>query len=262
MLVDYTSYRTAYGRQLLLQQQPKFDSIEDAEEELKCVLHDPTFAQTNGSKGRGETGSVMAENVALAVDWFIGALVLLFDGDEPFQNPDFLRLCCMFFASPLYENNTRLVQRHLVKRTYAELNTNDPHAYKDTLWLLLALLHLITEFQPDTYGLCRDAGLFPLLGRAVAGAPEKHLHVLAMSLMFEVAQAVALSSTDIDCITDELLLFLLDYVERMRYAESDVYNNTGTKLVLAMNEQFLRLSGHVSASQSLIAFSDSKPAQR
>ncbi|KAI8324188.1 hypothetical protein GQ54DRAFT_296332 [Martensiomyces pterosporus] len=248
--VDYTSYRTAYGKQFL-QQQPNFDSIEDAEEELKCVLHDPIFAHSQGA------GSVMAENVALAADWFISALVLLFDGDEPFQNPHFLRLCCMFFASPLYENNARLVQRHLVKRTYAELNTSDPHKYNDTLWLLLAFLHLITEFQPDTYCLCRDTGLFPLLERAVREAPERHLHVLAMSLMFEIAQAVVLSSTDIDCITDELLLFLLDYVERMRYAESDVYNNTGTKLVLALNEQFLKLDGYVSMPQSPLAFNSS-----
>ncbi|KAJ2040167.1 hypothetical protein GGI08_008099, partial [Coemansia sp. S2] len=99
--VDYTAYRTAYGRQFL-QQQPNFDSVRDAETELRCVLHDEAFVSTSAD------GSIAAENVALAVDWFISALVLLFDGDEPLQNPDFLRLCCMFFASPLYENNARL----------------------------------------------------------------------------------------------------------------------------------------------------------
>ncbi|KAJ1665319.1 hypothetical protein GGF38_002992, partial [Coemansia sp. RSA 25] len=150
--VDYAAYRTAYGRQFL-QQQPKFDSLRDAETELRCVLHDEAFVSTS------DDGSIAAENVALAVDWFISALVLLFDGDEPFQNPDFLRLCCMFFASPLYENNARLVQRHLVKRTYAELNTSPDDAYETTLWLLLAFLHLITEFQPNTYLLCKDSGL-------------------------------------------------------------------------------------------------------
>ncbi|KAJ2722795.1 pre-rRNA processing [Coemansia sp. Benny D115] len=241
--VDYASYRAAYGRKYL-QQQPHFDSVRDAEIELKCVLHDETFCQP------GSDGSIMAENVALAVDWFISALVLLFDCEEPFQNPDFLQLCCMFFASPLYENNARLVQRHLVKRAYAELNVGPEDTYESTLWLLLAFLHLITEFQPDTHLLCKDSGLFPLLQRLVLGCAEKHLHVLAMSLMFEVAQAVTLSQTDFAYVTDELLLFLLDYIERMRYADSDVYNNTGTKLVLALNEQFLRLDGYASMPQS------------
>ncbi|KAJ2885218.1 pre-rRNA processing [Coemansia aciculifera] len=241
--VDYTAYRTAYGRQFL-QQQPKFDSLRDAETELRCVLHDEAFVSTSAD------GSIAAENVALAVDWFISALVLLFDGDEPFQNPDFLRLCCMFFASPLYENNARLVQRHLVKRTYAELNTSPDDAYEATLWLLLAFLHLITEFQSNTYLLCKDSGLFPLLQRLVLGSSERHLHVLGMSLMFEIAQAVSLSQTDIACVTDELLLFLLEYIERMRFAESDVYNNTGTKLVLALNEQFLKLDGYASIPSS------------
>ncbi|KAI9506043.1 pre-rRNA processing [Coemansia spiralis] len=234
--VDYTAYRAEYGHRFL-QQQPKFDSLRDAEVELECILHDDAFALSNSS-----TSAVMAENVALAIDWFISALVLLFDGDEPFQNPDFLRFCCMFFASPLYENNTRLVQRHMVKRTYAELNTGPDDGYGDTLWLLLAFLHLITEFQQDTYLLCKDTGLFPLLQRLVLRAPEKHLHVLAMSLMFEIAQAVSLSQPDLLCATDDFLLFLFEYIERMRYAESDVYNNTGTKLVLALNEQFLRLN--------------------
>ncbi|KAJ1939204.1 hypothetical protein EC988_007378, partial [Linderina pennispora] len=32
--VDYESYRTAYGKQLL-QQQPEFECVEDAEEELR-----------------------------------------------------------------------------------------------------------------------------------------------------------------------------------------------------------------------------------
>ncbi|KAJ1781931.1 hypothetical protein LPJ59_006940, partial [Coemansia sp. RSA 2399] len=91
--VDYAVYRTTYGRQFL-QQQPKFDSLRDAETELECVLHDDTFAQQEA----GTTSAVMAENVALAIDWYISALVLLFDGDEPFQNPDFLRFCCLFFA--------------------------------------------------------------------------------------------------------------------------------------------------------------------
>ncbi|KAJ2451724.1 pre-rRNA processing [Coemansia sp. RSA 2424] len=244
--VDYAAYRTAYGRQFL-QQQPKCDSLRDAETELRCVLHDEAFVSTS------DDGSIAAENVALAVDWFISALVLLFDGDEPFQNPDFLRLCCMFFASPLYENNARLVQRHLVKRTYAELNTSPDDAYETTLWLLLAFLHLITELQPNTYLLCKDSGLFPLLQRLVLGSPEKHLHVLAMSLMFEIAQAVSLSQTDIACVTDDLLLFLLEYIERMRFAESDVYNNTGTKLVLALNEQFLKLDGYASIPSSPLA---------
>ncbi|KAJ1956715.1 pre-rRNA processing [Linderina pennispora] len=203
----------------------------------------------------------MAENVAMAVDWFVSALSRLFDGDEPFQNQNFLRLCCMFFASPLYENNARLVQRHLVKRTYAELSI-EATDYEPTLWLLLAFLHLITEFQTDTYGLCRDTGLFPLLARAVRGAPEKHLHVLAMSLMFEIAQAVTLSPTDIDCVTDDTLLYLLDYVERMRYAESDVYNNTGTKLLLALNEQFLKHDGYQSIPQSPLVFNNAGKAQR
>ncbi|KAJ2733859.1 pre-rRNA processing [Coemansia sp. BCRC 34962] len=248
--VDYTAYRTAYGRQFL-QQQPKFDSLMDAETELRCVLHDEAFVSTS------DDGSIAAENVALAIDWFISALVLLFDGDEPFQNPDFLRLCCMFFASPLYENNARLVQRHLVKRTYAELNTGSGDAYEATLWLLLAFLHLITEFQSNTYLLCKDSGLFPLLQRLVLGSPERHLHVLAMSLMFEIAQAVPLSQTDIACVTDELLVFLLEYIERMRFAESDVYNNTGTKLVLALNEQFLKLDGYVSIPSSSLAFAHS-----
>ncbi|KAJ2232055.1 pre-rRNA processing [Coemansia sp. RSA 485] len=242
--VDYAAYRAAYGRQFL-QQQPRFDSLRDAEHELKCVLHDDAFSQA------AVDGAVMAENVALAVDWFISALVQLFDGDEPFQNPDFLRLGCMFFASPLYENNTRLVQRHLVKRTYAELSVGPSDTgYERTAWLLLAMLHLITEFQPDTYLLCKDSGLFPLLQRLVLGCTEKHLHVLAMSLMFEIAQSVTLSQTDAGCVTDELLLFLLDYIERMRYAESDVYNNTGTKLVLALNEQFLRIDGYTTMPQS------------
>ncbi|KAJ2465890.1 pre-rRNA processing, partial [Coemansia sp. RSA 2322] len=244
--VDYTAYRTAYGRQFL-RQQPRFDSLKDAEVELECVLHDETFVHT------GDDGSIVAENVALAVDWFISALVLLFDGEEPFQNPDFLRLCCMFFASPLYENNERLVQRHLVKRTYAELSTRPGDAYKTTLWLLLVFLHLITEFQPKTYQLCKDSGLFPLLQRLVLGSPERHLHVLAMSLMFEIVQAVSLSQTDATCVTDELLLFLLEYVERMRFAESDVYNNTGTKLVLALNEQFLKLDRYASIPSSPLA---------
>ncbi|KAJ2096646.1 pre-rRNA processing [Coemansia sp. RSA 922] len=244
--VDYTAYRTAYGRQFL-QQQPNFDSVRDAETELRCVLHDEAFVSTSAD------GSIAAENVALAVDWFISALVLLFDGDEPLQNPDFLRLCCMFFASPLYENNARLVQRHLVKRTYAELNTSPGDAYEATLWLLLAFLHLLTEFQSNTYLLCKDSGLFPLLQRLVLGPAERHLHVLAMSLMFEIAQAVSLSQTDIACVTDELLLFLLEYIERMRFAESDVYNNTGTKLVLALNEQFLKLDGYASIPSSSLA---------
>ncbi|KAJ1722316.1 pre-rRNA processing [Coemansia erecta] len=256
--VDYAAYRAAYGRQFL-QQQPRFDSLRDAETELKIVLHDATFVPTTSTSTldgpqSSLDGSIMAENVALAVDWFISALVLLFDGDEPFQNPDFLRLCCMFFAAPLYENNARLVQRHLVKRAYAELNVLPAEAaYEGSLWLLLALLHLTTEFQPDTYLLCKDSGLFPLLQRLVVHGEERNLQVLAMSLMFEIAQAVALSPTDFACVTDETLLFLLDYIERMRYAESDVYNNTGTKLVLALNEQFLRINGWASMPQSPVA---------
>lgn len=235
--VDYSAYRQAYGRQFL-QQQPQFDSIPDAEIELKSVLHDNAFTHT------GTDGSIAAENVALAVDWFVSALALLFDDDEPFQNADFLRMCCMFFASPLYENNARLVQRHFVKRAYAELDiAAELTKYGSTLWLLLAFLHLITEFQSDTYLLCRDSGLFPLLQRLVLGSQEKRLHVLAMSLMFELALTVPLSNTDFSYVTEELLLFLLDYVECMRYAETDIYNNTGTKLVLALNEQYIRLQG-------------------
>ncbi|KAJ1940579.1 hypothetical protein FBU59_003769, partial [Linderina macrospora] len=253
--VDYESYRTAYGKQLL-QQQPEFECVEDAEDELRCVLHDTVFEHHTHS-----LKSAMAENVAMAVDWFVSALSRLFDGDEPFQNKNFLRLCCMFFASPLYENNSRLVQRHLVKRTHAELSVEATN-YEPTLWLLLAFLHLITEFQPDTYGLCRDTGLFPLLAQAVRSAPEKHLHVLAMSLMFEVAQAVTLSPTDIDCATDDMLLYLLDYVERMRYAESDVYNNTGTKLLLALNEQFLKHDGYQSIPHSPLVFNNAGKVQR
>ncbi|KAJ2822497.1 pre-rRNA processing, partial [Coemansia erecta] len=230
--VDYTAYRQACSRQRL-QQPPHFETLRDAEEELKCVLHDEAFEKPHAD------GLIEAENVALVVDWFATALARQFDGDEPFENPDFLRFCCMFFASPLYENNARLVQRHLVKRTYAELNVADGAAYAETLWLLLALLHLITEFQANTYRLCTDSGLFPLLQRLVVAGADKHLHVLAMSLMFEIAQAERLSQADLACVTDELLLFLLDYIERMRYAESDIYNNTATKLVLALNEQML-----------------------
>ncbi|KAJ1736575.1 pre-rRNA processing [Coemansia sp. Benny D160-2] len=234
--VDYAVYRTVFGRQFL-QQQPKFDSLQDAETELECVLHDDAFAQQQEAS---EAPAVVAENVALAIDWYISALVLLFDGDEPFQNPDFLRFCCLFFASPLYENNTRLVQRHLVKRTYAELSTGPADNYGDSLWILLALMHLITEFQHDTYLLCKDSGIFPLLQRLISRSPERHLNVLAMSLMFEIAQAVPLAKPDLFCINDKFLESLLEYIEAMRYAESDVYNNTGTKLVVALNEQFLR----------------------
>ncbi|KAJ2769990.1 pre-rRNA processing, partial [Coemansia nantahalensis] len=229
--VDYAAYRQAWRQKVLLEQQPRFDSLEDAEDELRCVLHDEAFARAHSDS------ATAAENAALAVDWFAGALGGLFSGDEPFENPDFLRLCCLFFASPLYENNARLVQRHLVKRAYAELNVQAGEAYEASLWVLLAILHLTTEFQPDTFLLCKDSGLFPLLQRLVLADPEKDLHVLAMSLMFEVAQAVELSQTDRACITDALLCFLLDYIERMRYAASDVYNNTATKLVLALNEQ-------------------------
>ncbi|KAJ2564750.1 pre-rRNA processing [Coemansia sp. RSA 1822] len=230
--VDYTAYRQACSRQRL-QQPPHFETLRDAEEELKSVLHDKAFEQPEGD------GLIEAENVALVVDWFATALAQQFDGDEPFENPDFLQFCCMFFASPLYENNTRLVQRHLVKRTYAELNAGEDTTYAETLWLLLALLHLLTEFQPNTYRLCTDSGLFPLLQRLVIAGADTHLHVLAMSLMFEIAQAEKLSQADLACVTEELLLFLLDYIERMRYADSDIYNNTATKLVLALNEQML-----------------------
>ncbi|KAJ2394686.1 pre-rRNA processing [Coemansia sp. RSA 2559] len=242
--VDYAVYRTTYGRQFL-QQQPKFDSLRDAETELECVLHDDTFAQQEA----GTASAVMAENVALAIDWYISALVLLFDGDEPFQNPDFLRFCCLFFASPLYENNARLVQRHLVKRTYAELSASPADKYGDSLWILLAFMHLITDFQNDTYLLCKDSGLFPLLQSLILRAPERHLDVLAMSLMFEIAQAVPLSKPDLLCVSDSFLAYLLEYVENMRYAESDMYNNTGTKLVVALNEQFLRPSSKIRAPQ-------------
>ncbi|KAJ1735662.1 pre-rRNA processing [Coemansia biformis] len=245
--VDYAAYRQAYRRKLLLEQQPRFDSLDDAEDELRCVLHDEAFARAHSD------GAVAAENAALAVDWFASALVGLFSGDEPFENPDFLRLCCMFFASPLYENNARLVQRHLVKRTYAELSVGPGEAYESSLWLLLAFLHLTTEFQPDTFLLCKDSGLFPLLQSLVLADPEKDLHVLAMSLMFEVAQAVELSQTDLACITDALLSFLLDYIERMRYAECDVYNNTATKLVLALNEQLSRQPARPAGPQSPLA---------
>ncbi|KAJ1663674.1 pre-rRNA processing [Coemansia sp. RSA 1813] len=242
--VDYAVYRTTYGRQFL-QQQPKFDSLRDAETELECVLHDDAFAQQEAPTA----SAVMAENVALAIDWYISALVLLFDGDEPFQNPDFLRFCCLFFASPLYENNARLVQRHLVKRTYAELGASPADKYGDSLWILLAFMHLITDFQQDTYLLCKDSGLFPLLQHLILSTPERHLHVLAMSLMFEIAQAVPLSKPDLLCVSDEFLVYLLEYVEGMRYAESDMYNNTGTKLVVALNEQFLRPTSKLRAPQ-------------
>ncbi|KAJ2455704.1 pre-rRNA processing [Coemansia sp. RSA 2336] len=231
--VDYTAYRQECRRQRL-QQPPHFESLSDAEDELKSVLHDPAFEQPDAD------GLVAAENVALVVDWFTNALVRQFSGDEPFENPDFLRFCCMFFASPLYENNMRLVQRHLVKRSYAELNVEEGE-YADTLWLLLALLHLINEFQPDTYRLCTDSGLFPLLQRLVIAGADKNLHVLAMSLMFEISQAERLSQADLASVTDELLLFLLDYIEQMRYADSDIYNNTATKLVLTLNEQMLAM---------------------
>ncbi|KAJ1867690.1 pre-rRNA processing [Coemansia sp. RSA 989] len=231
--VDYTAYRQECRRQRL-QQPPHFESLSDAEDELKSVLHDPAFEQPDAD------GLVAAENVALVVDWFTNALVRQFSGSEPFENPDFLRFCCMFFASPLYENNMRLVQRHLAKRSYAELNVEEGE-YADTLWLLLALLHLINEFQPDTYRLCTDSGLFPLLQRLVIAGADKNLHVLAMSLMFEISQAERLSQADLASVTDELLLFLLDYIEQMRYADSDIYNNTATKLVLALNEQMLAL---------------------
>ncbi|KAJ2798298.1 pre-rRNA processing [Coemansia guatemalensis] len=223
--VDYQAYRN--GRRRQVDQQPQFDTLRDAEEELHSVLHDNTFVQ------QCPDGTIAAANVALAVDWFASALEQQFDGDEPFENADFLRLCCMFFASPLYENNARLVQRHVVKRTYAELSGS----CGAELWVLLALLHLIREFQTDTLELCRDGGLFPLLQRLVIADGERRQHVLAMSLMFEIAQAVQLSASDLACATEELLQFLLDYVERMRYAESEVYNNTATKLVLALDEQ-------------------------
>ncbi|KAJ1788333.1 pre-rRNA processing, partial [Coemansia sp. RSA 2399] len=164
-------------------------------------------------------------------------------------NPDFLRFCCLFFASPLYENNARLVQRHLVKRTYAELSASPADKYGDSLWILLAFMHLITDFQNDTYLLCKDSGLFPLLQNLILRAPERHLDVLAMSLMFEIAQAVPLSKPDLLCANDGFLAYLLEYVENMRYAESDIYNNTGTKLVVALNEQFLRPSSKMRATQ-------------
>ncbi|KAJ2084249.1 pre-rRNA processing [Coemansia sp. RSA 988] len=224
--VDYQAYR--HGRRPQADQQPQFDTLRDAEEELRSVLHDNTFVK------QCPDGTIAAANVALAVDWFTSALEQQFDGDEPFENADFLRLCCMFFASPLFENNARLVQRHVVKRTYAELSG----ACGAELWVLLALLHLIREFQADTLELCKDGGLFPLLQRLVIADGERRQHVLAMSLMFEIAQAVQLSASDVACATKELLQFLLDYVERMRYAESEVYNNTATKLVLALDEQF------------------------
>ncbi|KAJ2156409.1 pre-rRNA processing, partial [Coemansia sp. RSA 552] len=242
--VDYSAYKQARGQQFL-QQPPCFDSLHDAEQELECVLHDEAFS-LEGCGG----GSVLAENVALAVDWYVNALERLFDSDEPFENADFLRLCCVFFASPLFENNARLVQRHLVKRTYAELGTGDDGGYAPTLWLLLALLHLVKEFQADTYLLCKDSGLFVLLQRLVLRRPDKNLHVLGMSLMFEMAHTVDLSQTDLVCVTRELLCFLLDYVEEMRYADSDIYNNTSTKLVLALNEQLLGRHGLESVPQS------------
>ncbi|KAJ2554180.1 pre-rRNA processing [Coemansia sp. RSA 1933] len=252
--VDYAVYRTTYGRQFL-QQQPKFDSLRDAEAELECVLHDDTFSQQE----MGTASAVMAENVALAIDWYISALVLLFDGDEPFQNPEFLRFGCLFFASPLYENNARLVQRHLVKRTYAELSASPTDRYGDSLWILLAFMHLITDFQNDTYLLCKDSGLFPLLQSLILRTPERHLHVLAMSLMFEIAQAVPLSKPDLVCINDDFLVYLLEYVESMRYAESDMYNNTGTKLVVALNEQFLRPAGRARIQSSARSDEASSP---
>ncbi|KAJ1838686.1 hypothetical protein LPJ73_007001, partial [Coemansia sp. RSA 2703] len=177
--VDYTAYGPTF-----LQHLPRFDSLRDAETELASVLHDAAFLQPP----TGLADSIAAENVALAVDWFVGALSQLFDNAEPFQNPGFLQLCCMFFAAPLYEHNARLVQRHLVKRAYSELNVSGA-TYDGSLWLLLALLHLATEFQPDTYVLCKDSGLFPLLQRLVVRGAERNLHVLAMSLMFEIAQA-------------------------------------------------------------------------
>ncbi|KAJ2786240.1 hypothetical protein H4R18_000087 [Coemansia javaensis] len=233
--VDYGAYRRAFqARRVLQQEQPRFDSLDDAEEELRCVLHDDAFARAHAD------GPVAAENAALAVDWFAAALVGLFSGAEPFEDPGFLRLCCMFFASPLYENNDRLVQRHLVKRAYAELSVEPGDAYEPSLWLLLALLHLVAEFQASTLLLCKDSGLFPLLQALVLAAPERDLHVLAMSLMFEIAQAVELSQADLACATDSLLRFLLDYIERMRYADSDVYNHTATKLVLALSDQLSR----------------------
>ncbi|KAJ2505334.1 hypothetical protein GGI11_007049, partial [Coemansia sp. RSA 2049] len=71
--VDYAVYRTVFGRQFL-QQQPKFDSLQDAETELECVLHDDAFAQQQEAS---EAPAVVAENVALAIDWYISALVLL-----------------------------------------------------------------------------------------------------------------------------------------------------------------------------------------
>ncbi|ORX67737.1 hypothetical protein DL89DRAFT_302549 [Linderina pennispora] len=139
--VDYESYRTAYGKQLL-QQQPEFECVEDAEEELRT------------------------------------------------------RISCASAACSLprryIENNARLVQRHLVKRTYAELSV-EATDYEPTLWLLLAFLHLITEFQTDTYGLCRD---------------------------------------------------------------------TGTKLLLALNEQFLKHDGYQSIPQSPLVFNNAGKAQR
>ncbi|KAJ2610192.1 pre-rRNA processing [Coemansia sp. RSA 1365] len=223
--VDYQAYRQ--GCRQHVDQQPQFDTLRDAEEELRSVLHDKTFVQ------QCPDDKIAAANVALAVDWFASALEQQFDGDEPFENADFLQFCCMFFASPLYENNARLVQRHVVKRAYAELSGT----CGAELWVLLALLHLIREFQTDTLELCRDGGLFPLLQRLVLADGEQRQHVLAMSLMFEIAQVVRLSASDVACVTEELLEFLLDYVERMRYAESEVYNNTATKLVLALDEQ-------------------------
>ncbi|KAJ2843710.1 hypothetical protein IWW36_005461, partial [Coemansia brasiliensis] len=66
--VDYTAYRQECSRQRL-QQPPHFESLSDAEDELKSVLHDPTFEQPDTD------GLVAAENVALVVDWFTNALV-------------------------------------------------------------------------------------------------------------------------------------------------------------------------------------------
>ncbi|KAF9585962.1 hypothetical protein BGW38_010777 [Lunasporangiospora selenospora] len=177
-------------------------------------------------------GAGFHESPETQVDSYISLIAQYQDEFLDAAGQDLAHCCYRLFDSALFQNNALGISSLVIDRAIQSQDEKD-------LWITYHILFYAGQENTKVYHWMLKSEFIAKLKYQILQLEGSRLHLVAVSLMFEVCRVQSLKPTDLALADESFLNYLLDLVERTKTDADEMLNSGSIKLLLTFNEQYM-----------------------
>ncbi|KAL1918478.1 uncharacterized protein VTP21DRAFT_3138 [Calcarisporiella thermophila] len=181
-------------------------------------------------------------NIQRVVDQSVDCAVAAHD--QFLQLPHELAECCYHFLdSPLCLHHKELMMKQISQRALESENSRE-------LWVMYHILIHAGLEDPQVFRWMKAQGYLSRLHYQALNLQETRLQLPVIQLLYEVCRVHRLTRSELEMMNQHFIVYLLEIVEHTRNDEMEELNFSVTKLLLALNEQYMLFQASSVASEN------------